>query len=524
MKILIAEDEPLCLKNLEELDWASLGIDTVLTAKDGKMAYDTALCEKPEIILSDIQMPKMNGLELAEKLSVNLPESHFIILTAYNNFHYAQSAIASGVSSYLLKPFMDEDVIDAVSKAIVDIKDEQLKNSYNTQITKQLEVSKHFLLNYFFSAVSDESADANELYNIFNISDRNAICTAMVISLDYAEETDFKDNYRIFNHLTRIFTGHNKAVLPFFNTTQLIYFFLSDTSVSPQQALNSVLSCADSAETYLNFNYPDKYVIGLGNPVCGVSNCQNSYNGALNAVKYSFYLGFNSVICISDLEQSEAFEDYQSFAQEEFFGYVKAGDFKNASFMLKKLFDNFRRSQAPIETVRRICHEILVHLALCLLQCGQNPDLIFSKTNAWDILRQYDSLNSIEEFVTNFVDVVISAITYRYNEKNRDLVKEVKEYISSHLNTSLNEIAEHFFHSPNYLSNIFSKEAGVTIKNYMIAERIDRAKELLANPDKSIGVIAADVGYKNTQHFSTVFSKQTGVTPTVYRNSLLNIE
>ena len=113
---------------------------------------------------------------------------------------------------------------------------------------------------------------------------------------------------------------------------------------------------------------------------------------------------------------------------------------------------------------------------------------------------------------------MIAAITYRNNQKTMNLVNDVKDYINRHLDTSLNEIAEHFFHSPNYLSNIFSKEAGITIKNYMIAERIERAKELLLHSDKSVGAIAAEVGYKNTQHFSTVFNKHVGVTPTAFRS------
>ncbi len=103
MKLLIAEDELLCLNSLKELDWKSLGINTVLTAENGEKAYEIAVKEKPDVILSDIQMPKMNGLELADKLSVNLPESRFIILTAYNSFTYAQAAISSGVSSLHLK-------------------------------------------------------------------------------------------------------------------------------------------------------------------------------------------------------------------------------------------------------------------------------------------------------------------------------------------------------------------------------------------------------------------------------------
>lgn len=523
MKLLIAEDEPLCLKDLEALDWGSLGIEAVFTAEDGETAYQTALREKPNIVLSDIQMPKMNGLELAEKLSVSLPESRFIILTAYNRFTYAQSAISSGVSSYILKPYMDEDIMDAVSGAVTAIREEQLKNSYNAQTTKQLEISKHFLLSYFFNSVSDMVTEKNELNDIFGAIDPNSVCTAMVVSLDYSKKVDsFKDNFRIFNHLIRIFSGYNASILPFFNTTQLIYFFLSDPSSTPQKAMSAVQPCADAAETYLNFNYPEKYVIGLGNSLSGICNCETSYNSALNAIKYSFYLGYNCVIYISDLEPSETFADYQAFPDEEFFSYVKAGDSENAAFLLRKLFDNFRRGQSPVETVQRICHEILVHLSLCLLQCGHNPDLVFNKTNVWDVLQQYKSLDALEEFVTNFVDVVISTITFRHSQRNLRLINEVKDYITAHLDTSLNEIAEHFAHSPNYLSNIFSKEAGITIKNYIITERIERAKELLANTNKSISTIAAEVGYKNTPHFSTVFSKQTGITPTVYRTSLPN--
>jgi|GEM_PF-365005 len=524
MKILIAEDEPLCLKNLETLDWASLGIKTVLTAEDGKIAYETALREKPEIILSDIQMPKLNGLELAKKLSINLPESRFIILTAYNNFNYAQEAISSGVFSYILKPFMDEDVLKTVSNAVAAVYEEQQKNSYTAQIKKQLEISKHFLLSYFFNAVLDETHEKNELYDIFGITDKNSICTAMVISLEYANSDDsFKENFRIFNHLIRIFSVHNANMVPFFNTNRLIFFFLSEPSTLPQKAQNSVLTFANAAETYLKYSYLEKFVIGIGKSVPGICNCETSYNGALDAIKYSFYLGFNSVICISDLEISEAIAYYQSFPIEEFFGNIKAGSFEDAVIRLKKLFNNFRRSQSPIETVQRICHEILVRLALCLLQCGLNPDLVFNKTNAWDVLKQYKSINALEEFMTNFVDVVTSTITFRYNQKNLSLVNKIKDYIRMHPDTSLNEIAAHFFHSPNYLSSIFSKEAGMTIKSYIISERIKQAKELLSNTDKSIGAIAAEVGYKNAQHFSTVFNAQTGMTPTNYRNALAKI-
>ena len=172
MKILIAEDEHLCLENLEMLDWASLGIETVLTAQDGKTAYQIALREKPEVILSDIQMPKMSGLELAEKLSVNLPESRFIILTAYNNFTYADSYLQRSFILYPKTVHVRGCYKNCFRYSKGD-KEEKLKNSYNEHVAKQLEISKHFLLSYFFNAISDGINKSNELNDIFGIVDNN---------------------------------------------------------------------------------------------------------------------------------------------------------------------------------------------------------------------------------------------------------------------------------------------------------------------------------------------------------------
>ncbi len=520
MKLLIAEDEPLSLGDLAALDWASHGIDKVITAENGEEAYNIALTEKPDVILSDIKMPKMNGLELAEKLSVVLPESRFIILTAYNSFSYAQTAISTGVFSYILKPFMDDDVFSAVSKAVASVREQKLKISHAAQLTQQLELSKHFLLGYFFNIFERKSVNLKALSEVFGITAVDNVYTAMVVSLEHSKSSDIFDrNYRIFNNLIKIFAGYNEHILSFFNTTQLVFFFSAEPTATAQAARGSMLICADSAESYLNFNYPDKYVIGIGNSLKGIEKCKISYNGALDAIKYSFYLGFNTVICISDFESSDTIDDYNAFPKDEFFGSVKAGDYESARIALEKLFDSFRKNQTDIIVVQRICHEILIHLALCLMQCNQDPNLIFNKSNVWDVLKQHESVNDIEEFILGFIDVVISNINYRYNQKSFNLVNDIKKYISEHPVTSLTDIAGHFFHSPNYLSTLFSKETGMTIRNYMIEERMNYAKKLLTETNESIGSIATKVGYKTTQHFCTIFNKHTGVTPGVYRST-----
>lgn len=520
MKLLIAEDEPLCLENLASLDWKSVGIDEVLTAKDGDAAYSIALSEKADIILSDIQMPKMSGLELADKLSVSLPESRFIILTAFNKFDYAQSAISSGVSSYILKPYMDEEILEAVSNAASAKLNDEKKNAYNEQITHQLETSKYFLLSYFLNTVSGKIDTDNQLNNIFKISESDAACTAMVVDLGSSSNGVFKENFRIFNHLINIFSRYNATVFPFFNITQLVFFFLSEPSSNPQKTPSSVLVYADAAETYLNSNYPEKWVIGLGNTVHDIQCCETSYKGALNAIKYRFYIGHKCIICLSDLEPSETLSVHAQFSYEDFAGYVKSGDSENAISLIKTLFNEFRDRTESIKTVHRICHEIIVHLSICVMQCGNDPDIVFNKTSIWDLILQYDSIDALEKFTVNIVDVVISSIVFRHDQKDISLVQEIKKYISENLDTSLIEIADRFAYTPNYISNIFSKKTGTTLKKYLTAERIKQAKILLADNNKSIAAIAEEVGYTSIPYFSTAFSKQTGMTPSAWRSSL----
>ncbi len=131
-------------------------------------------------------------------------------------------------------------------------------------------------------------------------------------------------------------------------------------------------------------------------------------------------------------------------------------------------------------------------------------------------------IDELEKCICDIVDVTVSHISFTRNTKNKDLIRQVGEYIKENPATSLNEIAEHFYHSPNYLSNIFSKEMGTTIKNYIIQVRIDISKKLLSESGSSIYEVAAAVGYKNPQHFSMVFKKLVGITPSAYQNNLHN--
>lgn len=517
INLLIAEDEILTLKNVAGLNWNSIGIDKVYTATNGIEAYELALKEKPEVILTDIEMPKLSGIELAEKLSIALPETKFIFLTAHDNFNYAQAAVTNHILSYILKPFDEEELLTAIKKAAEMVEAERNKTSYNGYLAKQLERSRYFLMGYFFDALKGVE-DINNLLQTLNIDKPTAYYTAIIVTLTSTKtEEAFAGNYQIFADLNQLFTSKETSVLSFFHTAHLVYFIAGDTPFAPTQTQSVILTLANTAKKYLDERQISDYLITIGNSVLGVKNCEEAYRSAFNAISYSFYLGLNTIICIEDIEPSNSAGYFQSIQDEQLFNLIKAGNFEGACFLLHRIFHSFSEKRLAVNEVQHICHSILVRLALCLLQSGQNPNFLFNKTNALDVIRRYTSIKDLEAFMIDTIDIVTSGIASNYSHRDKELISSIKEYITANPQTSLAKIAEHFYHSPNYLSRIFSKESGVTIKNFIMDTRIDCAKDLLKNSDKSIGQIASEVGYKNQQHFSSIFSKAAGITPSDYR-------
>lgn len=519
LKMLIAEDEYLAGESLKNIEWNRVGITVCGVAPNGEQALKIAKSERPDIIISDIEMPKMSGLELARAVSDILPETKTIILTAYSKFEYAQKSVSLGVFEYLLKPFDDDSLVSVVKAAVEEIKEERSKTLKFKNVSQQLESSKYFLRSYFFQALKNNKLPGGDLLSVFGNLKTDSKCIAMAVSVkNTANAESFGNNYKTFLDLTKIIKKYKENVIPFFDISSMAFLFTFNPQKSDGAANGEVQKISESVSDYLKFS-GGEFVIGIGKTVEGLANAEYSYNGAVDALSYSFYLGFNTAISISDVEPGQNSVDYFKFYDEGFLNYIKVGDSASAANSVRKLFAAFRANHEALSTVQRICNEIFVRISMCLLQCGQNPDHLFNKSDVWMIIKNFNEIDSLEEHFLKITDVTVSHINFGRNNKNKDLIDKIKDYINKNPATSLNEIAEHFFHSPNYLSNIFSNETGETVKNYILSTRVNMAKKLLCETQKSIYEVALEVGYKNPQHFSNMFKNHVGVTPSVFRTN-----
>ena len=224
MKLLLVDDEPLTLEDMADLDWGKAGIDEVIMAENGMKAYELAVAEKPEIILTDIEMPKMNGIELAKEVSSFLPETKFIFLTAHDNFNYAQAAVANHVLSFILKPIDEDELLQAVKEAVNLTRQEREKASYQNKLLKNMERSRHFLMGYLFDASDGSEEDMENLLQILNIDEPRAYYTAIIVTLTPPrKDNGFAKDYQIFTELNRLFASSEAAILPFLNSAHLVF-------------------------------------------------------------------------------------------------------------------------------------------------------------------------------------------------------------------------------------------------------------------------------------------------------------
>ena len=521
MKLLIAEDEFLCRRNLTEINWNAIGCEIIAVAENGEQAMELAKKHKPDIIITDIKMPRMSGLELANELSAIMPKIKFIILTAHNNFEYVRKSISLGIYEYILKPFKDEKLIEAAKGAIKKIEAEQSSEICIEELSKQLENCRFFLKDYFFASCSGKSGTTGTILNLFGDVKYNSKYIVMAVSVEADGEPalDFPGKYNIFTDLNRVLSNLGYAATAFFDISCLTFLFPFSTDTDESYAQSKINEISETIVRYLDFANNIKYIIGIGKCISGLENILISYNGALDALNYSFYLGFNTALNISDMEPNRSTAHYFSYYDENLFNHIKVGDTASALMIIKRLFDAFRENKEKISIVQRICNEILVRTSNCLIQCDINPNVLFDKTDIFALIKKHTTISALEKFISNIIEVTISQIKFSRTTKNKTLVENIKLYISQNLSTSLVEIANHFYISPNYLSNIFSLEAGTTVKSYIIQKRISTAKHLLTNTNTAIYDIATSVGYKNVPHFNLIFKQYTGTTPMAYRKS-----
>lgn len=514
IKLIVVDDEQIIREGIASMKWEKIGVTCVSSAGDGMNAMDKIKEHKPDIVISDIRMPGYDGMWLIEQIHNLMPKTRIVLLSGYNEFEYAQKAIKYRVSEYVLKPVRPDKLTAVVEKIKLEIERERENEMRLESYREYLLSSRCFLKSWFLNCI--ETGKTKKISDIFGIDCENGgFCALTVKFEDISGDDDDFNMFAIYSELEMVAKAKcEKEYASFFNGDTITYVF-----PLPKEGINMIFDIAGALKSYLDYNYSGVYTIGIGSEAKNASGIPLSVKGSENACEYRFYIGDRQIIFISDIEPLKSTGSRHTKEYEQYSIAIKNGSEEMLKEILDKLFKSMIADVESVDIVKRVCLELLVRTTTATYELGMNPDMLFKNTDIWSVINKCNTIRGLHELLLNVNRVLISEVMGRKEKINKSITQQAVKIIEEQycLGISLEKVAEQVYLSPNYLSMVFSKDMGMTFKDYLISVRIKKSMELLKDRNLKIYQVAEMVGYADWRYFSEVFKKYTGLTPAAYR-------
>ena len=523
----------------KHIDWEKEGIEFVGEASDGELAYPMILDLKPDILITDIKMPFMDGLELSELVKKELPNINIIILSGYDEFTYAQKAVSLGVTEYLLKPVTPSGLLETIKKVQQKIEEER-------QAENEVDWSREEI---------EEKNDVARL-RLFEALIMNSMSTAEI--LDEAKELGLNLTARYYR-IVRLYFGVEGEQADAFSEARNAFrsgltgliddsypgYYLVDRGIDGFILLLTGNDENDVDENLENFIQKvveltgtieaSQYFIGVGSVVNRLSEIKNTYFEANRAFAHRFLDSPNQVVYSHDAAAVKyASRDNQpvmdisrlvtnEHSHKALETFLKTGSFDEAEPFMDSVFSSIGEQNLNsvmfLNYITMDCYFIIVRF---LSEIGGDPQELEDELGNINVFLKEmtgwkDSLRFLKECLKRVIGVRDSRSAKKYGK----ILHKAIEYIDENFDKediSLNAVSSVANISPNHFSAIFSQEMGVTFIEYLIRKRMERAKELLMTTDLRSSEIAYQVGYKDPHYFSFTFKKTQGMTTREYRS------
>lgn len=532
LKVLIADDEKdivdLIAYLIRELD-----VEIVGQATDGLAAYRLIIEQEPDVVISDIRMPGMTGLELIEKVKQTMEKTEFIVISGYRDFEYAKTALQFGVQDYLLKPIKQEELARLLNrlnhKKHLDTKkqreDEDLQQKFVEQTSR---IRREYLKKLLYGQYIDENTLALTGKNAPVRPVEGCLYQVLAIKLDFLEQeqVDFAAYSSLLENMCEKYTTKLKSdsydAEYFYEKSQGYIAFNYDLKIHQpmeQKKKYMLQLLKEDNEKYKVFNV----TLGIGLPADRQEEFPLSFRTAQAAVNNRILLGDKRIIEASELTERQLYgqaaipADIQQRARKAVFELNAEQAVSCLDDLLRPYFHGESKEPWTIYQMARLWMDLVEEVVLenDLIDKQRLPQ----KENwIWKI-NSCISLKGCRQYLADYAMKVMEACNDVQKSFEARPIREVKEYIEKNYaqKLSLEEIGKMVCLNPVYLSTLFKNQTGMTITNYMIKVRMEEAKRLLRETHMSVSSIAGKVGYTDTKFFSKTFTKTVGIKPVEYR-------
>jgi two-component system response regulator YesN len=525
-RFLIIDDEPVVREGISEnIDWAAHGFELVGACRDGREGLAAVERERPDVVLTDICMPFVDGLELAATISEQYPGTRTLLLTGYDEFEYAQEAVKLKVWDFLLKPITAEELRWLLDTLKAEIDAERSRRAELARLTEQLEESLPVLRERFLNRLVRESVDPDELPERLSLLDLDLpgpVWIVMVCDPDGGEATGGLAAIAL-QQVIDTAMGDCPGSVSFSSAGEQGVMILSASDET--EATSDAIRCAEHVSASVARELGQTVSIGIGDPATGLPGIGRSYREARMALAQRLVRGPDQIITVQQVRGAGdgVAGSPDRGARDRFSRALKTGERNEAHTALSELFSYFRtRSDAPAAgyvAVQRLLADSLN--ALESLGIGYE-ELHGPGSNPFEELSRLKTLEDMERWFRELEEATCRLLEGRREQNSRRKAVAAEEYIHAHYREpgiSLTDMCSTLSVSKSYLSPIFKEHTGLTFVEYLTRVRIEKAKEFLLSGELKTYEVAWEVGFRDAHYFSLTFRKQTGVSPTEYREA-----
>lgn len=520
-KVLLADDEVLDLEGMKRfIPWESLGMSVVDSVNNGFAACEVLEKQDIDILVTDIRMPSMSGLELAQKAIEAHENIRIIFVSGYEDFGYVKQAIALNACSYVLKPMDDKELIDALNKVRREL--DKSKEHQLTELAYQQMVP--IVKNQYLLQLLEKPYEAVPL-DVLNKEYRlNEMAWPVTVALLEIDDVSWKLNQ--FDDM-----GKQDIADNFFTRFHIL---LAEQNIHHVCKVNDHRTAmlldekndkaiASKILELLKVEFPFTVTVGVSNPVNRLMDLHSSYREAVAALDYKMFCGKGRWIPYGEVP-SEDIKDAENL-------YIRLDSLLSAmtNYELVRIHDELEEmlllasSLRSKFTIQNFTMYIILKLDDHLHTINENLfKLSGMELKNLDILLQFETINDIFSWLRRLVFEISEQLHNKKYSKNGRLIQEIIEDVSGRLHESitLRDIANRFSFSPNYLGLLFKEETGHNFSDHVITMRMEKAKDLLRNTKLKIYEIASQTGYQYLPYFSRQFKETYGMTPLEYRRKL----
>lgn len=511
IKVLIADDERFTRQGiLDMVDWDKLNVSEVKEAYDGINALEILKDFEPNILLTDVRMPRLNGIDLAFKARELYPNCMILFMSGYSDKEYLKSAIKLKAINYVEKPIEIEELEENLNNAILEfVKNTTIHNSIEHTIANEIssidnsEAVNSIISSYFSKDFNDKLVDGqyvSVLIKIYKIIPNKHL---------------FIDKIREIIHdcgLEGFVSMQNEK-----DIVLQIFFSKNIKSIHNSNVFQSFFATLDE---YIK-NYSHFYIF-VGSIVANMQDMHKSYASASSLDTLSFFKDYNSVIYFEEVPHKTC-ATIDPNAYSAFKRNLNNEDKQAVLSDINNITSEFMLNcGTDINEIKNVYNKLLLHIFNFCHSRNINLNNSVNENTSFNTILQFNNIFEIKHYMLEIIKDVFLCLKEKniYNEPALNIIKYINEHYNSY-DLSLEDISKNTFLTPAYICVIFKDFTGKTVNKYITEYRIMQAKELLKDSNIKMNDIALKVGYRDGNYFAKIFKKETGYSPSEYRRKFL---